>query len=81
MKVKELIEKLKEFDLDTDVLCYTEDENTLAPGHGFRLFDIQAIDKTKGSRRRAEDDNIPSIKFGAKENVEPFVFIHMSCDF
>ena len=40
MNVKELITQLQALDQDLDVLCGTDDENLVAPGHSFRLLEI-----------------------------------------
>jgi hypothetical protein len=36
MKVKELIDKLAKLDHEIEVVCYTEDEDLLLKGHGFK---------------------------------------------
>jgi hypothetical protein len=37
MKVRELLEKLRDLDPEQDVICYCEDRGFTDPGHGFRL--------------------------------------------
>lgn len=80
MKIKELIEKLQQYNQECDVLCYSEDEYTLATGHGFRLFDITDINVSVGVKTRG-DDKIPSIKFERGENSQEHFFLDVTGDF
>jgi hypothetical protein len=65
MTVKDLIESLGKFDPDLEVLCCTEDDSLLPEGHGIRLLDILDVKALDAERRRG-DDQVPSMKFGAR---------------
>jgi len=80
MKVKELLEKLKAFDPDHNVICYCEDKGVVNPGHGFRLFDITNIYMKDAENTRVKD-GVPSLKFGKTEYSLPHALIEISSDF
>lgn len=80
MKVKQLLEKLRAFDPDIDMICFCEDEDIAPHGHGFRIFDIistdlQEVEKTKGK------DGAPSLKLGRTEHSVAHVLIEITSDF
>ena len=62
MKVRDLMNALGKMDPELDVLCYSEDEVLVAPGCGFRILDIEAVDCTKAQKVRLKDGS-PSLKF------------------
>jgi len=80
MTVAELVDQLRKLDPGLDVLCYTEDEGLVAPGHGFRLLDIVEV-----GVREAEPvkgiDQVPSLKFGKNESGQKQVIIELIGDF
>ena len=80
MKVKDLIAELEKFDPELDVVCYSEDEALLPPGHLFRLFDIEDVAASEGEWRKG-DDGVPSMKFVSSESARKHVFIHVTSDF
>lgn len=80
MKVKELLEKLRAFDSDQDVICYCEGEHVTTSGHGFRLFDISSVDMQEAEKTRCED-GVPSLKLGKTEHSVAHVLIEITSDF
>jgi len=80
MKVRELLENLRAFDPDQDVICYCEDGSVTAPGHGFRLFDISGVDLREAEKTRCED-GVPSLKFVKTEHSVPNALIEITSDF
>ena len=80
MKLKELLNQLSHLDPDLDVLCYSEDENLLAPNHGFRLLEIDGIDVVEAEKHRGEDE-IGSLKFEKSDLSEVHVLINVTSDF
>ena len=80
MKVKKLIETLGAFDPERDVICYCEEENMSAPGHGFRLFEIESVDVSEAEKTR-DDNGIPSFKFDKTKHSTPHVLINIVSDF
>jgi len=80
MKVKELVEQLQAFDQELDVICYTEDDIFLAPGHEFRILEIndaqvREADKVQGL------DGIKSLKFASSNLSKKLVLIDVTTDF
>ena len=80
MKVKELLEKLRGFDPDKDVIFYCKDEGVVPHEHGFRLFEIASVDLKEAEKTRSED-GVPSLKFGKAELSVPHVLIEITSDF
>lgn len=80
MKVKELIEQLKKFDPDHDVLCCSDNESLLAPAHLFRLLEITHIGVVEGLKTRGED-GVPSLKIGKAPHSEPHILIDVTSEF
>ena len=67
MKVKDLLEKLKQLDPEMDVLCSSEDSDIQSPNHLFKLFDILAIESADAEKCR-DNNGIPTLKYGKTEN-------------
>ena len=80
MRVRELMERLERFDPDLEVLCATEDDELLPPGHGFRLLEINELSPVEGEKRRG-DDQIPTLALRRSELSEKFVLIDVTADF
>ncbi|MHC4216519.1 MAG: hypothetical protein ACYSWP_24475 [Planctomycetota bacterium] len=80
MKVKELLEKLRAFDPDQDVICYCEDEGVKAFGHDVSLFDISSVDLQDAEKTRT-GNGVPSLKLGKTENSVANVLIEITSDF
>ncbi|HEY3297980.1 MAG TPA: hypothetical protein VGK34_04925 [Armatimonadota bacterium] len=80
MKVKELIEQLRQLDSEIDILCYTEDTDLLASGHGFRLLDITGVSTVDGEKMR-DKDNFPSLKFGNTPISRQHVLLDITSEF
>ena len=80
MKVRELIEKLKQQDPELEILCYSEDTNLLPPKHGFRLFHIENVTNAEGEKVRV-DDQIPYLKFGKSSISQKLAIIEITSDF
>ena len=80
MKVVELIERLQEVDPALEVICCTEDNEFLIPGHRFRLFDIDRISIFEGKRIRGMDQ-IPSLDLNESPHVEKIAIIEITAEF
>ena len=76
MNVKELIKELEKQNPEDEVLGYSEEEELLAPKHGFRLLYIESVDTLEGEPVRGSDD-IPSMKIGRGENAKRFVTLNV----
>lgn len=79
MKVKDLLDALRNLDPELDVYCYTEDEEVLRPGR-FGLLDIEYVDVAEGTKRTDVDGN-RGITFGRGPESEKFAFINVTGDF
>ena len=80
MKVKELIQRLSQFDGELDVLCYTEEGDILPADHLFRLLEINGVSVAEGEKCRG-DDQVPSLKFGQSPHGHGYVLIDITSDF
>ncbi len=80
MKVKELLEQLKQLDCGLEVLCYSEDSDLLTSKHAVRLLDITAVSTTEGEVIRG-DDQIPFIKLGKTSLSQEYAVIEVTSDF
>ena len=80
MKVKDLIDQLNRIDRNLEVLCYTEDTDLLPSGHGFRLFEIEAVQEVQGKKKRG-DDQVPSLKIGSGPQSQAHAIIEITSDF
>lgn len=80
MKVKDLLAKLKTLPDDLDVLCYTEDEDLVPEGQGFRLFDITAVSVTDAVGERTEH-GVPYLRLGKSPHSRSFVLVEVTGDF
>jgi len=52
MKIKDLIEKLKQFNPEQSVACYTEDEGLKHDGGPVQIFEILNISESEAESRR-----------------------------
>jgi len=80
MNVKELIAQLQALDQDLDVLCGTDDENLVAPGHSFRLLEIDGVDVIEGERMR-DASNAPTLKLGSGPAASKIACLAVTSDF
>ncbi len=80
MTVKELIEKLGQFDPGLEVICSTEDEELLPGNHGLRLLDIEHLSVVEAEKRRG-DDGVPSFKLRCSDLSQKHVVINVTSDF
>lgn len=80
MKVKELVEQLSKLDQELDVICYSEDECFLVPGHIFRLLYIDNVSITEGENRRG-DDGIPTLKLERSSLSSKYAVLEVTTDF
>ena len=80
MKVKELLEKLRGFDPDKDVIFYCGEVGVVPHGQGFRLFEIASVDLKEAEKTRSKD-GVPSLKFIKTERSVPHVLIEIISDF
>lgn len=80
MKVGELRDKLSALDPNLDIMCYSEDAALLAPGHLFRLLEIERVDTTYGELTRT-DDGIPSLKIGKGPASATLAILEVIADF
>lgn len=80
MKVRDLLEKLKNVDPNLEVFGYSEDEELLASGHQFRVLDLVDIAISDAERART-DDGVPTFKFGRTANSRSHVIVEMTGSF
>ncbi|HEY3373742.1 MAG TPA: hypothetical protein VGK02_01590 [Candidatus Aquicultor sp.] len=82
MKVRELQQELSKLDPELEVICYSEDDNLLEEGMGFRLLDIEAVNTTQGERVRLDDRfRTPYLKLGKSPHSEIFAVIEVTSVF
>ena len=79
MKVKELITKLENLDLEMDILCYSEDENLAPEGYLIRIMEINEVSNIEGETSR-DENGIVSIKFGSSELARKYAGIELTSD-
>lgn len=63
MKVRELLDKLRDLDAESDVIVYTEEQDLLGPGMQLRVLDIDDVRPLIAERTRLKD-NTPYLKLG-----------------
>ena len=80
MKVRDLLDKLRGFDAESQVLCYCEDEGILPQKHGFTLFEIDDLELID-ARKTRDEDGVPSLELGKTEHSTSHVSIHITSDF
>lgn len=80
MKVNELIAQLRMVDQDLQVLCCAEDENLVAPGHLFRLLEIDGVEVTEGERMR-EESGVVSLRLGSGSSASKMACLSVTSDF
>lgn len=80
MTVRELIAKLSALDQDLQVVCYTEDEELLAPGHIFRLLAIVDVDVAEGEKLR-DSKGHPTMKFGSSPDATRLAVLDVTAHF
>ena len=71
MKVKELIEKLKQQDSELEIFCCSEDD--------LRLFDIVDVSEEEGEKVPG-DDQIPYLKIGKSQISQKLAIITRELD-
>jgi hypothetical protein len=80
MKVRDLIDKLKSFDPDTDVVCYSEDEGLKSDEGPIQLFEIMAVSDTEAEKCRL-DSGRPWLKFEKSEISSKITLLEVTSDF
>lgn len=80
MTVRELIAKLSALDQDLQVVCYTEDEELLAPGHIFRLLAIVDVDVAEGEKLR-DSKGHPTMKLGSSPDATRLAVLDVTAHF
>ncbi len=80
MKVRDLQSKLEAFDPDLDLLCYCEDEESLPPDGGFKLFEIEDIGASHAEPTRLKDDT-PYLKLGKTDTSTVHVLLNLTGDY
>lgn len=80
MKVKELLEKLNDFNPDQDIICYCEDEGVVTTDQGFKLFEIVNVDLKEAEKTRIKGI-VPSLIFGKTEHSTANVLMEITSDF
>lgn len=79
MKIREIISKLKEFDPETEVICYREreDETITNNRNECEAFDIIHIEKIKAEKMRLPNQSL-NLKFGISELAKDIVILDIS---
>jgi hypothetical protein len=80
MKVKELVAQLQNFDQGVAVICYTEDDIFLVPGHEFRILEINDAQLREAEQMQGKD-GIKSLKFVSSKSSKKHVIIDVTTDF
>ena len=80
MKVKQLIELLSQLDQEIEIFCYSEEEPLPAPGHQFRILDIDSIDVSEAAKLKGEDE-VATFKFGKDTLAKKVAFINVLAQF
>lgn len=80
MIVKELIEKLKTFDSQLEILCYCEDLEDMPEDQLFRLFDINGVDVGEAEKTRLVDGT-PYFRLGKTPHSQHHILLDISAKF
>lgn len=80
MRVKELIERLKSFDGEFEVLCYCDDDSIRGSNCGFRLFEIERVDCHNAETMKL-DDGTPYLKFESTQFAQKHVLLNVVAEF
>lgn len=80
MKVKDLINKLKEFDPELEVLCATEDEAIVGQRKLVQFFDIGNVGVARGITGRDEGREF-TFTFDHSEKACEIVFMDITTTF
>lgn len=81
MKIRELIQRLKEFDPEQSIACYSEDEGLRSDESPIQIFEILNVSKVEAESSRLDDDaGKPWLKFGKSGNSSKFVLIEITSD-
>jgi hypothetical protein len=80
MKVRDLVEKLRDLEQDLEVCCYTEDENMLGEGQLFRLLDTESVSVIEGEWCR-DSSGVPGLRLGKSPSSRKIASIHVTSVF
>ncbi|KDE39784.1 hypothetical protein ADINL_1824 [Nitrincola lacisaponensis] len=81
MKIKELIEKLQQYDPEQPIACYSEDEGLRAGDSPAQIFEVLNVSEVEAESSRLDDGTgKPWLKFGKSENASKFVLIEITSD-
>ena len=81
MKIKELIEKLQEFDPEQSVACYSEDEGLRTDDGPIQIFDVLSISEVDAESSRLDDGiGKPWLKFEKSSKSSKFILIRITSD-
>ncbi|MCI5132842.1 MAG: hypothetical protein D3904_15325 [Candidatus Electrothrix sp. EH2] len=81
MKIKELIEKLQEFDPEQFIACYSEDMGLRSDEGSIQIFELLEVSEVEAESNRLDGGNgKPWLKFGKTGNSTKFVLIEITSD-
>jgi hypothetical protein len=81
MKIRELIEQLREFDPEQSIACYSEDEGLQYKDGPIQIFEVQGVSEVEAEPGRLNDGTgKPWLKFGKSEKSSKFVLIDITAD-
>jgi len=79
MKVRELVEKLKNLDGELEVICITEDEELLPKNLLLRLLEITDVVVTEAETYR-NNEQVPSLRIVNSPASQKYVVIEVTAD-
>ncbi|WP_022967226.1 hypothetical protein [Denitrificimonas caeni] len=81
MKIKELINKLQQFDPEQSITCYSEDEGLKSIQGPIQIFEVLSVSEVDAQASRLNDDaGKPWLKFGKTSNSSKFVLLEITSD-
>ncbi|MGQ4878910.1 hypothetical protein ACOJCM_10115 [Billgrantia sp. LNSP4103-1] len=81
MKIKDLIEKLQQFDQDQSIVCYSENEGLRSDDGPIQIFELLNVSEVEAEASRLDDGvGNPWLKFGKSDNSSRFVLIEITSD-
>jgi hypothetical protein len=81
MKIKDLIEKLRQFDPEQAIACYSEDEGLKSDEDPIQIFELLDVSEVEAESSRLDDGvGKPWLKFSRSDNSSKFVLMEITSD-
>lgn len=81
MKIRDLIQKLQQFDPEQSIACYSEDEGLRAGGDPIQIFEVLNVFEVEAESSRLDGGaGKPWLKFGKSDKSSRFALIEITSD-